>query len=127
LKRALTVVGFIAALALITLARAELSGCGLAVPSVILSLFGGSCETVRATAGVQRTDGTVTAPALDAPAPAALTFHGYVCVDTCRGHSAGYEWAEERAITDPDDCPIDPHNSHSFTEGCWAYAGRDGP
>lgn len=58
------------------------------------------------------------------------TFHGYACTVDCSGHEAGYNWAEERGITDKDDCPIDPHNSHSFTEGCWAYAdeqsGHDG-
>lgn len=51
-----------------------------------------------------------------------LTFHGYACTVDCSGHEAGYNWAEERDITDRDDCPIDPSNSHSFTEGCWAYA-----
>lgn len=57
----------------------------------------------------------------------ALTFHGYACKDGCEGHQRGYDWAEEKGISDPDDCPIDPHNSHSFTEGCWAEAGREGP
>lgn len=55
------------------------------------------------------------------------TFHGYTCTVDCSGHEAGYQWADDNGITDPDDCPIDPHNSHSFTEGCWAFAGRDGP
>jgi hypothetical protein len=54
-------------------------------------------------------------------------FHGYACTMDCSGHEAGYNWAEEHGITDPDDCPIDPHHSHSFTEGCWAFAGREGP
>jgi hypothetical protein len=58
------------------------------------------------------------------------TFHGYTCTVDCSGHEAGYNWAEEQGITDKDDCPLDPHNSHSFTEGCWAYAdeqsGDDG-
>jgi hypothetical protein len=51
-----------------------------------------------------------------------LTFHGYACTVDCSGHEAGYNWAEEHDITDHDDCPNDPNNSHSFTEGCWAYA-----
>lgn len=51
-----------------------------------------------------------------------LTFYGYACTVDCSGHEAGYNWAEEHDITDHDDCPIDPNNSHSFTEGCWAYA-----
>ncbi len=55
------------------------------------------------------------------------TFHGYLCKAGCAGHRAGYHWAESRGITDPDSCPVDPHNSHSFTEGCWAQAGREGP
>jgi len=31
------------------------------------------------------------------------------------GHDAGYEWAQEQGITDPDDCD---GNSQSFIEGC---------
>ena len=62
------------------------------------------------------------------PAPAALepTFHGYACTDSCEGHQRGYDWADEKGITDPDDCPYMPHNSLSFTEGCWAEAGKEG-
>ena len=56
--------------------------------------------------------------------PARLTFHGYDCSDDCSGHQAGYDWAEEHDITDPDDCG---GNSDSFIEGCKAYAGEDGP
>jgi hypothetical protein len=37
----------------------------------------------------------------------------------CSGHEAGYEWAEEHGIDDPDDCS---GNSESFIEGCRAYA-----
>ena len=48
-----------------------------------------------------------------------LTFHGYTCTDDCSGHQAGYDWAEENNITDPDDCS---GNSQSFIEGCQAYA-----
>ena len=47
------------------------------------------------------------------------TFHGYGCLDDCSGHEAGYEWAEENDIADPDDCD---GNSESFIEGCRAYA-----
>jgi hypothetical protein len=36
-----------------------------------------------------------------------------------QGHEAGYEWAEENDIDDPDDCG---GNSDSFIEGCQAYA-----
>lgn len=31
------------------------------------------------------------------------------------GHDAGYEWAQDQGITDPDDCD---GNSQSFIEGC---------
>lgn len=44
---------------------------------------------------------------------------GYPCTDDCSGHEAGYEWAEEHNIEDPDDCG---GSSQSFTEGCQAYA-----
>lgn len=46
-------------------------------------------------------------------------FHGYPCTDDCSGHEAGYQWAEENGITNPDDCG---GNSNSFMEGCQAYA-----
>lgn len=60
-----------------------------------------------------------TAPSMEEAAgdSNAGTFHGYLCKGGCVGHEAGYHWAENRGITDPDDCPVDPHNSHSFTEG----------
>lgn len=47
------------------------------------------------------------------------TFMGYPCTVDCSGHEAGYEWAEENGIVDPDDCG---GNSDSFIEGCQAYA-----
>ncbi|MHB0914905.1 MAG: hypothetical protein ACYC4M_04375 [Thermoleophilia bacterium] len=53
------------------------------------------------------------------PAPSSPSFHGYDCTEDCSGHEAGYEWAEEHGITDPDDCG---GNSDSFIEGCEAYA-----
>lgn len=48
-----------------------------------------------------------------------LTFHGYDCTQDCSGHEAGYAWAEQHDITDPDDCD---GKSESFIEGCRAYA-----
>jgi hypothetical protein len=48
-----------------------------------------------------------------------LTFHGYDCTVDCSGHEAGYQWAEQHGISDPDDCSGD---SQSFVEGCRAYA-----
>lgn len=46
------------------------------------------------------------------------TFRGYSCIGDCSGHIAGYQWAEENDIDDPDDCV---GNSDSFIEGCLAY------
>jgi hypothetical protein len=48
-----------------------------------------------------------------------FTFKGYECTVDCEGHEAGYAWAEEKGIDDPDDCG---GNSQSFIEGCRAYA-----
>lgn len=47
------------------------------------------------------------------------TFHGDSCRDDCSGHEAGYRWAEDNDIDDPDDCG---GNSASFIEGCQAWA-----
>jgi hypothetical protein len=46
---------------------------------------------------------------------------GFGCTEDCSGHDAGYKWAEERGITDPDDCG---GKSWSFEEGCQAYANE---
>ena len=43
----------------------------------------------------------------------------YSCTGDCSGHQAGYDWAEQHGITDPDDCA---GNSDSFIEGCQEYA-----
>ena len=59
-------------------------------------------------------------PVYVSPAP---TFGGYACTDDCSGHEAGYEWAEEQGISDPDECGGD---SISFEEGCRAYAEEQG-
>lgn len=53
------------------------------------------------------------------PTYSSPTFMGYPCTVDCSGHEAGYEWAEENGIDDPDDCD---GNSNSFIEGCQAYA-----
>ena len=49
----------------------------------------------------------------------ATAFNGYPCTIDCSGHDAGYEWAEENSINDPDDCD---GKSNSFIEGCQSYA-----
>lgn len=51
-------------------------------------------------------------------AEAQQTFGGYECTEDCSGHQAGYDWAREHNITDPDDCGGD---SQSFVEGCKVY------
>jgi hypothetical protein len=86
---------------------------------------------LRAVAGMSlasdsRVPTQISGPAVPTEQPRSLpplaTFHGYGCSVDCSGHEAGYNWAEEHDITDRDDCPIDPDNSPSFTEGCYAYA-----
>lgn len=51
------------------------------------------------------------------------TYAGYGCTVDCGGHEAGYQWAAENGITDPDNCG---GNSWSFVEGCRAYAEENG-
>lgn len=46
-------------------------------------------------------------------------FSGSPCMDNCSGHEAGYEWAEQHGVADPNECGGD---SNSFFEGCMAYA-----
>lgn len=55
----------------------------------------------------------------EAPAYSGEEFHGNPCIGDCSGHEAGYQWAEENGITDPDNCG---GNSNSFIEGCQSYA-----
>lgn len=56
---------------------------------------------------------------VDEPDVPQLEFGGYPCTQDCSGHEAGYEWAQDKGIDDPDDCG---GNSDSFIEGCQAYA-----
>lgn len=51
-----------------------------------------------------------------------ITRDNWECTDDCSGHNAGYEWAEEKGISDPSDCG---GNSTSFIEGCEAYANQN--
>ncbi len=46
------------------------------------------------------------------------TFGGYDCTVDCSGHKAGYDWTEEKDISDESNCG---GNSQSFIEGCQAY------
>jgi hypothetical protein len=51
------------------------------------------------------------------------SYAGYGCTVDCSGHEAGYRWAAEKGITDPDSCG---GKSWSFIEGCRAYAEGNG-
>jgi hypothetical protein len=46
-------------------------------------------------------------------------FLGSRCAQECSGHEAGYDWAADNDISDPDDCTGD---SQAFVEGCQEYA-----
>ena len=50
-----------------------------------------------------------------------ITRDNWECTGDCSGHEAGYEWADEKGITDPSDCG---GKSGSFIEGCEAYANE---
>jgi len=50
------------------------------------------------------------------------SFKGTECTEDCRGHEAGYNWAEENDISDEDDCD---GNSESFIEGCKTYVNEN--
>lgn len=51
------------------------------------------------------------------------SYGGDGCTQDCSGHEAGYNWAIERGIDDPDNCG---GKSWSFEEGCRAYAEENG-
>ena len=55
---------------------------------------------------------------LHTPQYSTQTFAGYRCTVDCSGHQAGYDWAEEHDIHDPEECG---GNSQSFIEGCRSY------
>ena len=55
----------------------------------------------------------------DALGGSAGSYAGYGCTEDCSGHEAGYQWAEDHEISDPDDCG---GTSWSFEEGCRAFA-----
>lgn len=47
------------------------------------------------------------------------SYEGYGCTQDCSGHDAGYQWAEDNDVTDPNDCG---GKSWSFEEGCRSFA-----
>ena len=51
------------------------------------------------------------------------SYAGDGCTEDCSGHEAGYQWAMDKGITDPDNCG---GKSWSFEEGCRAYAEENG-
>ena len=53
--------------------------------------------------------------------PTLAAADGLPCTEECSGQDAGYEWAEQNGIGDPNDCGGD---SDSFIEGCMAYAAE---
>ena len=61
--------------------------------------------------------------ATPAPAPQAAKpipkFGAYPCTGNCSDDKAGYRWAEQNGITDPDSCTGD---TGAFIDGCRVYA-----
>lgn len=47
------------------------------------------------------------------------SYLGSRCTQDCSGHEAGYYWAADNDISDPNDCTGD---SQTFVEGCQEYA-----
>jgi len=57
-------------------------------------------------------------------------FHGWRCGGgDCSLHQAGYAWAAQHKIVNPQDCQekSEKSKSESFIEGCWAFTGAEGP
>jgi len=64
-------------------------------------------------------NGSSTDEAYETDSSRSLQFHGQSCTVDCSGHEAGYRWAEDHDITDPEDCG---GNSQSFIKRCQSYA-----
>jgi len=104
--------------------------------AVFFSITLSSCDYNGGSSGSANSDSKTTTTTPSAPAQSqpittpkstptysSPTFHGNTCTGDCSGHEAGYDWAEEKGITDPDDCG---GNSTSFIEGCESYAQEQG-
>ncbi len=100
------------AIAVLTLA---ISGCGHSEPPEPTGSFEQNSRSVKAGRPAPSTPIYAESPR--------RTFHGYECTQDCSGHEAGYRWAEQHDIDDPEDCGGD---SESFIEGCKAYAEEQG-
>lgn len=62
---------------------------------------------------------SATEPATGTAGEPTSTFGGYPCLDDCSENKAGFQWAAENSITDPDNCT---GNTAAFIEGCRVYA-----
>ncbi len=51
------------------------------------------------------------------------TFGSYPCSGSCQENKAGYRWAQQNGIVDPDSCT---GKTSSFIEGCRVYAMQRG-
>ena len=78
----------------------------------------------KAAPAESRPIGHTPAPVETATSSGPLLFHGYACGSDCAGHWEGYSWASAHKISDPSDCR---GTSETFTEGCKAFAGVEGP
>lgn len=74
---------------------------------------------VPSTSDAEITQEDIAALLATPPPSATPTFYGNPCTVDCSGHDAGYTWAEDNEVEDPDDCG---GNSQSFIEGCESYA-----
>lgn len=118
--------------------RARMTARHIALAAIMLALLGCS-DTQDETSAPEAMPGEVMEPATasysdsdnnndndedaasdedDQANPEPPRFMGSPCTDDCSGHEAGYQWAEEKDIDDPDDCS---GNSNSFVEGCKAF------
>lgn len=90
---------------------------GIILIIVVILIFSNSSKTQYSTdtPGIEGMDFQAT-QSLDNSPP---SFNGYSCTQDCSGHEAGYDWANRKGITDPDDCG---GKSESFIVGCRAYA-----
>ena len=80
-------------------------------------------QPVELSAGETPLENNRTIPYEKIPAPRKPTpaqkFGGYPCIGDCSDDKAGYRWARQNGITDPDSCT---GNTGSFIEGCRVYA-----
>ncbi len=71
---------------------------------------------------VRITDDFENGSSIDIEVDRSITSDNWECTSDCSGHDAGYEWASENGIEDPNECG---GNSVSLIEGCEAYANEN--